>query len=71
MLAPCEADCGSLGSAEPSALGEGHVDIAALELIGVELPGVIEDGMSDTMGQAARCGTIGALETSDKDLTHA
>jgi hypothetical protein len=36
-----------------------------------ELSGVVGDGMSDTMGQAARCGTIGALETSDKDLTHA
>jgi hypothetical protein len=28
-----------------STLGEGHVDTAALELTGVELPGVVEDGM--------------------------
>ena len=34
-----------------STLGEGRVDIAALELIGVELPGVVEDGMPGRNGQ--------------------
>jgi hypothetical protein len=36
---------GILGVPSRSDLGEGHVDIAALEYIDVELPGVIEDGM--------------------------
>jgi len=34
-----------------STLGEGRVDIAALELIDVELLGVVEDGMSGRNGQ--------------------
>ena len=34
-----------------STLGEGHVDAAALELIGVELPGVVEDGMPGRKSQ--------------------
>jgi hypothetical protein len=36
---------GILGVPSRSDLGEGRVDIAALEYIDVELPGVIEDGM--------------------------
>ena len=47
---PRETDCGSLGSAEPVTLGEGRVDIAALELTMIELPGVGEDGMPGQNG---------------------
>ena len=41
----------SSGSAEPVySLGEGRVDIAALELTMIELPGVGEDGMPGQNG---------------------
>jgi len=36
---------GVLGVPSRSTLGEGHVDIAALELSMIGLPGVVEDGM--------------------------
>src|SRR5262249_24786462 len=36
---------GALGVPSRSTLGEGHVDIAALELSMIGLPGVVEDGM--------------------------
>jgi hypothetical protein len=36
---------GALGVLSRSTLGEGHVDIAALELSMIGLPGVVEDGM--------------------------
>ena len=42
---------GVLGVPSRSILGEGRVDIAALELIDVELLGVVEDGMSGRNGQ--------------------
>jgi hypothetical protein len=47
MLAPCEADCGSLGSAEP--FGSRRRPMSTLlpwNLSTFELPGDIEDGMS-------------------------
>jgi hypothetical protein len=42
---------GVSGVPSRSTLGEGRVDIAALELIDVELPGVAEDGMPGRNGQ--------------------
>jgi len=51
MLAPYEADCGSLGSAEPFGSWRRPRRHRCLELIGVELSGVIEDGMSGRIEQ--------------------
>jgi hypothetical protein len=43
--------CGIIGSAEPLRSPKANVDIPALELKDVELPGVIEDGMPGRNGQ--------------------
>jgi hypothetical protein len=51
IRAPCEADCGSLGSAELFRSRRRPRRHRCLELIGVELPGVIEGGMSGRNGQ--------------------
>src|SRR6202047_1683781 len=42
---PREMDCGILGVPSRSIRGEGHADIAALELTVIGLPGVVGDGM--------------------------
>jgi hypothetical protein len=47
-----------------STLGEGHVNIAELEDIDVELPGVVEDGMSGRNGQRKPGTTRGSLRRS-------
>src|SRR5262249_53894857 len=44
-IARAKRIAGALGVLSRSTLGEGHVDIAALELSMIGLPGVAEDGM--------------------------
>jgi hypothetical protein len=45
VIARVKRIAGVLGVPSRSTLGEGRVDIAALELTMIELPGVEEDGM--------------------------
>src|SRR5205807_5690480 len=45
VIARAKRIAGVLGVLSRSTLGEGHVDIAALELSMIGLPGVVEDGM--------------------------
>jgi hypothetical protein len=45
VIARAKRIAGALGVPSRSTLGEGHVDIAALELSMIGLPGVVEDGM--------------------------
>jgi hypothetical protein len=45
VIARVKRIAGVLGVPSRSTLGEGRVDIAALELTMIELPGVGEDGM--------------------------
>ena len=45
VIARVKRIAGVLGVPSRSTLGEGHVDIAALELSMIGLPGVVEDGM--------------------------
>ena len=45
IIARAKRIAGVLGVPSRSTLGEGHVDIAALELSMIGLPGVVEDGM--------------------------
>src|SRR5215471_18818891 len=45
VIARAKRIAGALGVLSRSTLGEGHVDIAALELSMIGLPGVAEDGM--------------------------
>ena len=40
-----ETDCGLLGASSRFIRGEGHADIADLELTMIGLPGVLGDGM--------------------------
>ncbi|WP_161491814.1 hypothetical protein [Bradyrhizobium centrolobii] len=50
VIARVKRIAGVLGVPSRSTLGEGHVDIAALELTMIELPGVGEDGMPGQNG---------------------
>ena len=50
VIARVKRIAGSLGVPSRSTLGEGRVDIAALELTMIELPGVGEDGMPGQNG---------------------
>jgi hypothetical protein len=45
VIARAKRIAGALGVSSRSTLGEGHADIAALELSMIGLPGVVEDGM--------------------------
>jgi hypothetical protein len=45
VIARAKRIAGALGVPSRSTLGEGHVDIAALERSMIGLPGVVEDGM--------------------------
>jgi len=50
VIARVRRIAGVLGVPSRSTLGEGRVDIAALELTMIELPGVGEDGMPGQNG---------------------
>ncbi len=50
VIARVKRIAGVLGVPSRSTLGEGRVDIAALELTMIELPGVGEDGMPGQNG---------------------
>ena len=50
VIARVKRIAGVLGGPSRSTLGEGRVDIAALELTMIELPGVGEDGMPGQNG---------------------
>jgi len=50
VIARVKRIAGVLGVPSRSILGEGRVDIAALELTMIELPGVGEDGMPGQNG---------------------
>jgi hypothetical protein len=50
VIARVKRIAGGLGVPSRSTLGEGRVDIAALELTMIELPGVGEDGMPGQNG---------------------
>jgi hypothetical protein len=45
IIARVKRSAGALGVPSRSTLGEGHADIAALELTMIGFPGVVEDGM--------------------------
>jgi hypothetical protein len=51
VIARVKRIAGALGVPSRSTLGEGHVDIAALERSMIGLPGVVEDGMSGRNAQ--------------------
>ena len=70
---PRETDCGVLGVPSRSIRGEGHADIADLELTMIGLPGVSEDGMpgknaqrklGTARGSPRRCRTAKASRIS-------
>ena len=54
VIARAKRIAGVLGVPSRSTLGEGHVDIAALERSMIGLPGVVEDGMPGANGPTRR-----------------